>query len=294
MNELWTHHQRTVNGFRMHYVTAGSGYPLVLLHGWPQSWYEWRKIIPALAEHYTVIVPDLRGLGDSEKPISGYDKRTLASDVRELLRQLGFAKVGVVGHDWGGSVAFYLAYDHRELVERMFILDMIPGLIRAGDSFPLELALKINHVFFHGGNPDWATMLVSQNIDGYLRRFFTTLDFNYSPAVFSADDIAEYVRVNSLPGAIRAGFQWYATGLREDTVNLLNATIKLTIPVLAYGGDTFLGDIRPYWAAVATNVDGGSVEHCGHFIPEEQPAFVIDHARKFFAPLLKGAGTAAS
>ena len=269
----------------MHYVTAGHGYPLVLLHGWPQSGYEWRKIIPALAERYTVIAPDLRGLGDSEKPMTGYDKRTLAGDVRELVRQLGHDKVGVIGHDWGGSVAFYFAYDYRELVERLMILDMIPGLIKAGDAFPLDLALKINHVFFHGGNPEWATMLVAQNVDAYLRRFLTTLDFNYSPAVFTEEEIAEYVRVNSIPGSIRAGFQWYAAGLREDTVNLANATDKLTIPVLAYGGESFLGDIRQYWAAVAENVDGGAVPQCGHFIPEEQPTFVVDTALNFFAPL---------
>ena len=285
MSEVWTHHQRTVNGFRMHYVTAGSGYPLVLLHGWPQSWFEWRTSIPALAQHYQIIVPDLRGLGDSEKPLTGYDKRTLARDVRELLSQLGLERVGVIGHDWGGAVAFYLAYDHRALVERLFILDMIPGLCRAGEAFPLELAIKINHVFFHGGNPDWAAMLVGQNIDGYLRRFLTTLDFNYSPAVFSEADIAEYVRVNSLPGALRAGFEWYATGLREDAVNLAAATEKLTIPVLAYGGDTFLGDIRPYWTPVAQHVTGGVVAQCGHFIPEEQPEFVIEQALQFFAPL---------
>jgi pimeloyl-ACP methyl ester carboxylesterase len=285
VSEIWTHHQKTVNGFRMHYVTAGSGYPLVLLHGWPQSWYEWRGIIPALAEHFTIIAPDLRGLGDSEKPMTGYDKRTMASDVRALVDQLGYAQVGVIGHDWGGAVAFYFAYDNREMVERMLILDMIPGLIRAGESFPLELALKINHVFFHGGNPDWAAMLVSQNVDAYLRRFLTTLDFNYSPAVFSEQDIAEYVRVNSIPGSLRAGFQWYAAGLREDTVNLAEATDKLTIPVLAYGGEAFLGDIRPYWETVAEDVAGGSVPECGHFIPEEQPQFVIDVAEAFFAPL---------
>lgn len=266
----------------MHYVVAGSGAPLVLLHGWPQSWYEWRKVIPALAERNTVIVPDLRGLGDSEKPMSGYDKRTLADDVRELIQQLGFSEVSVVGHDWGGAVAFYLAYDNRDLVRRMMILDMIPGLVRRGESFPLELALKINHVFFHGGNPDTATMLVSQDIDAYLRRFLTSLDFNYSPNVFSEDEIAEYVRVNSIPGSLRAGFQWYATGLREDADNLAQATEKLTIPVAVYAGDAFLGDIKPYWEAVAEHVEGGIVAQCGHFIPEEKPAFVIDAARAFF------------
>ena len=265
----------------MHYVTAGSSYPLVLLQGRPQSWYEWRKIIPALAEHYTVIAPDLRGLGDSEKPMAGYDKRSLAADVRELMSQLGYAKVGVIGHDWGGSVAFYLAYDNRVLVERLMIIDMIPGLTKAGDSFPLELALEINHVFFHGGNPDWAAMLVSQNIDTYLRRFLTTLDFNYSPAVFSEDEIAEYVRVNSIPDSIRAGFQWYAAGLREDTVNLANTTHKLTIPVQAYGGESFLGDVRCYWQVVAKKVEGGVVAQRGHFIPEEQSRSAIDAAREF-------------
>ncbi len=285
MNLHWTHQQRLVNGFRMHYVTAGAGYPLVLLHGWPQSWYEWRKIIPALAGHYTVIVPDLRGLGDSEKPMDGYDKRTLASDVRELVAQLGFDKVGVVGHDWGGAVAYYLAYDNRELVERLFILDMVPGLIRAGEAFPLDFAIKINHVFFHGGNPDWATALISRDVDLYLRRFLTTLDYNYSPAVFSEQDIAEYVRVNSLPGSIRAGMQWYAAGLRQDAINLANATHKLTLPVLAWGGEAFLGDIRPYWQPVAERVEGGAVPRCGHFVPEEQPDFVIDQALRFFEPL---------
>jgi pimeloyl-ACP methyl ester carboxylesterase len=287
VSKAWAHHQRTINGFRLHYVTAGSGFPLVLLHGWPQSWYEWRKIIPALAEQYTVIAPDLRGLGDSEKPVSGYDKRTLAADVSELLRELGHDEVGVIGHDWGGAVAFYLAYDNRELVRRLCILDMIPGIARAGDSIPLDLALKINHVFFHGGNPDYAAHLVSQDIDTYLRRFLSSLDFNYRPNVFSEAEIAEYVRVNSIPGSIRAGFQWYATGLREDAVNLANATDKLTIPVTAWGGDAFLGDIRPQWEVVAENVAGGAVPECGHFVPEEQPEFVIDTAREFFAPLAR-------
>jgi pimeloyl-ACP methyl ester carboxylesterase len=269
----------------MHYATAGSGYPLVLLHGWPQSWYEWRKVIPALAEEYTVIAPDLRGLGDSEKPMSGYDKRTLATDIRELIAHLGFDKIGLVGHDMGGAVAYNLAYDNRDLVERLLILDMIPGLVKAGDSFPLSFALKVNHIFFHGGNPDWAAQLISSDINTYLRRFLTTLDYNYSPYVFSEEDIAEYVRVNSLPGSIRAGLQYYATGLREDADNLAAATEKLTIPVSVWAGSHFLGDITPIWQAVAENVAGGVVDNCGHFIAEEKPQFVIDKALEFFAPL---------
>src|SRR5688500_1221253 len=101
MSTVWTHHRRSVNGFVMHYVTAGEGPPLVLIHGWPQSWFEWRRQIPRLAERFTVIAPDLRGLGDSDKPDTGYDKRTLASDVHALVASLGHEKIGLVGHDWG-------------------------------------------------------------------------------------------------------------------------------------------------------------------------------------------------
>ena len=105
--------------------------------------------------------------------------------------------------------------------------------------------------------------------------------------MFSEEDIAEYVRVNSIPGSIRAGFQWYATGLREDTVNLANATTRLSIPVAAYGGASFLGDVRPFWAPYTEQLEGGAVPECGHFIAEEKPQFVIDTALQFFAPLAR-------
>lgn len=287
MSATWTHHQRMVNDFRMHYVQAGSGYPLVLLHGWPQSWYEWRKVIPSLAERFTVIAPDLRGLGDSGKPMTGYDKRTLASDVRELVSQLGFDRIGVVGHDWGVAVSYYLAYDNPELVERLLTLDMVPGLVREGEPLALDFALKLNHVFFHGGDPDWAVELVNRDVDRYLRRFFTGLEYCHSPAVFTEEEIAEYVRVNSIPGSLRAGFQWYAAGIREDAVNLARNTEKLKMPVRAYGASHFFGDARPYWEPFAEDLDGGAVDECGHWIAEEKPDWLIDTATEFFEPLLR-------
>jgi pimeloyl-ACP methyl ester carboxylesterase len=286
MSDPWTHHVATVNGFRMHYVIAGSGYPVVFLHGWPQSWYEWRKIIPPLAERFTVIAPDLRGLGESERPMTGYDKRTLASDVYQLVKTLGYHKTGLTGHDWGGAVAFYFAYDHPEMVERLMILDMIPGLGRTGEKVDLQWARRIWHVFFHSGMPDLAEKLVSANVEAYLRHFFTSTVYNYSPAVFSKEDIAEYVRVYSLPGALRAGFQYYRAGVQEDLENLSSCTRKLTMPVLAWGGEAFLGNgIVPIWQTVAEHVQGGAVQQCGHFIAEEKPEFVIQQAQEFFGPL---------
>jgi len=285
MADPWTHHSTLVNGFRMHYVIAGSGYPLVFLHGWPQSWYEWRKIIPPLAERFTVIAPDLRGLGDSERPLTGYDKRTLASDVHALVQSLGFNKIGLTGHDWGGAVAFYFAYDHPEMVERLLILDMIPGLGRTGDKMDLQVARRFWHVFFHAGMPDLAEKLVSANVEAYLSHFYTSTTYNYSPAVFSKEDIAEYVRVYSSPGALRAGFQYYRAGLQEDLENLSSCTRKLALPVMAWGGERFLANIVQLWQSVAEKVQGGEVKQCGHFVAEEKPEFVIQQALEFFGPL---------
>jgi pimeloyl-ACP methyl ester carboxylesterase len=280
-----SHHVAIVNGFRMHYVIAGTGYPIVLLHGWPESCYEWRKIMPSLAERFTVIAPDLRGLGNSDRPLTGYDKRTLASDICALIRLLGFSRIGLTGHDWGGVVAYYLAYDHPELIERLMILDAIPGLGRSGGKIDRKTAKAMWHVFFHAGIPDLAEKLIDANLEAYLSYFFTSTAYNYSPAVFSADDIAEYVRAYSAPGAIRAGLQYYRTALQEDLENLSSCTRKLTLPIMAWGGEVLLGNIVPSWQAVAGNVQGGEVKQCGHFIAEEKPEFTIGQMLDFFGQI---------
>ncbi len=124
-----THHYADLSDVRMHYVTAGEGYPVVLLHGWPQTWYEWRHIIDKLAPHYRVIAPDLRGLGDTSCPASGYDKKTIAHDVWELVHnELKLQNFYLVGHDWGGPTAYALAAHHPDAVKKLAIIDVtIPG-----------------------------------------------------------------------------------------------------------------------------------------------------------------------
>ena len=113
----------------MHYVTAGTGEPLVLLHGWPETWYQWRRVIGPLSERFHVIAPDLRGLGDTERPKDGYDKRTVSEDVFRLVTDhLGLQRICLVGHDWGGPVAFSYAAAHRNAVRRLALLDVtVPG-----------------------------------------------------------------------------------------------------------------------------------------------------------------------
>ncbi len=285
MAESWIHNVTVVNGFRMHYIIAGSGYPLVCLHGWPQTSYEWRKIIPVLSDRFTIVAPDLRGLGDSERPISGYDKRTLASDVHQLLTTLGHEKIGLIGHDWGGTVAYYLAYDHPELVERLLILESTPGIAREGDQLSLQGIRRLWHLFFHGGQPDMAELLVRGNEELYLSRMCSVACYN--PPLFSREEMAEYVRAYSQPGALRAGFHYYRAALEEDIVNLTNCTKKLTMPVRAWGGDRFMGDITPLWKRVAEDVHGGGIERCGHFVAEERPDFVLQQVEEFFGPLLR-------
>ncbi len=285
MAEPWTHHTAQVNGFRMHYVVAGAGYPLVFLHGWPQTWYEWRKIIPPLADRFTIIAPDLRGLGDSERPLTGYDKRTLASDVYQLVTTLGYTKIGLTGHDWGGTVAYYLAYDHPEVVERLLILESTPGIARVGEPIDLRGIRRLWHVFFQGGAPDLAEQLVRNQVELYLSRLCSVACYN--PALFSPVEMAEYVRAYAQPGALRAGFHYYRAALEEDVIALSGCTQKLTMPVRAWGGERFMGDITPLWQRVAVDVQGGTVERCGHFIAEERPDFVVQQVEEVFAPLAR-------
>lgn len=128
-DSTFTHHTAVVNDIRLHYVLGGQGDPVVLLHGWPETWYAWRKVMPALAQQYTVIAPDMRGLGDSDKPATGYDKSTVADDIYQLVRQLGFQRIFLVGHDMGGPVAYAYAAAHPQDVRRfVFVESLLPGI----------------------------------------------------------------------------------------------------------------------------------------------------------------------
>lgn len=127
-DRLFSHHTAKVNDVRLHYVMGGRGAPVLLLHGFAETWYMWRHIMPGLAKYYTVIVPDLRGAGDSDKPIVGYDKRTMAADVHQLVQQLGHQRIFLVGHDIGLMVAYAYAAAHPADVRRLALLDApIPG-----------------------------------------------------------------------------------------------------------------------------------------------------------------------
>ena len=129
-NVTFSHHMATVNGIQLHYVIGGQGDPIVLLHGWPQTWYEWRHVMPALAKNYTVVAPDIRGFGDSSRPLTGYDGNTTAEDIHQLMSQLGFDKIILVAHDVGAQTAYSYAAAHPNNVSKLVLMDFpFPGFL---------------------------------------------------------------------------------------------------------------------------------------------------------------------
>src|ERR1700712_1648712 len=123
---MWQHHTAQIGDLRQHWVEAGSGPLVVLLHGFPETWFAWRHQLPALAERYRVVAPDLRGYGHTDKPMAGYDKRTMAADLKALIEHLGESRAVIIGHDRGARVATRFAKDHPQMIERLVVMDNIP------------------------------------------------------------------------------------------------------------------------------------------------------------------------
>lgn len=263
------------NEVKLHYVTAddSAGPPLVLLHGWPQTWYEWREVIPELAADYTVIAPDLRGMGDSGTPRSGYDKDTVATDVRELVHHLGHDEVFLVGHDWGMATAYAYAAQYRDEVRALAVLDAgLPGINE-------EHKRRLWHTRFHSV-PDLPEQLVAGRERRYLSWFFK--EGAYDPSAIDADARDEYVRCYAQPGGLRGGFEYYRAYDTDAEHNRSHAEDLLEIPVLALGGVESFGElpIRDM-EAVAEDVDGEVVDRAGHWIPEERPGYLVDRVSTF-------------
>lgn len=261
-------------GLRLHYVTAGAGdRTVVLLHGFPQTWWEWRHVIPGLvAAGFRVVAPDYRGAGDSWRPVGGYDKRTMAEDVRRLLREhLAIDhRVALVGHDIGLMVAYAYAQAHRDEVSHLVVIDApLPGT----EVFDrLRHDPRVWHFAFHGAR-DVAEMLVAGRERQYLQAFFNARISN--PSAVGASDLDLYVSAYSAPGAMRAGFETYRAFDRDaaDNREWLARNGKLSIPVLAVWGEKSTSGslVAEMMRAVAEDVTGLRVPGTGHWIPEENP-----------------------
>jgi pimeloyl-ACP methyl ester carboxylesterase len=281
-NMTFSHHTASVNGIQLHYVIGGHGDPVVLLHGWPETWYEWRHVMPALAKNYTVIVPDLRGLGDSSKPLTGYDGKTTAEDIHQLVAQLGFKQIFLVGHDVGSQPAYSYAAAHPAEVRKLVIMEYIfPGFT------PPQLEGKVWWFPFHQ-TPDIPEALVDGKERMYLSWFYHNIAYN--PAAITQADIDEFVIHYSAPGGMRDGFNYFRAFPEDAIQNENYSKTNLTMPVLAVGAGyipAFGGDVTINYALygmqrLAENVTGVKVPLSGHWIPEERPDFVVNMLNNFF------------
>jgi pimeloyl-ACP methyl ester carboxylesterase len=272
----FAHHTTLVNGFRMHYLVGGQGEPHVLLHGAFETWWVWHAVMPALAERYTVIVPDLRGAGDSGRPVGGYDKRTMADDVSQLVDQLGFDRIDLVGHDIGLMVAYAFAAAQPERVRRLALLDApIPGV------GPWEAVASSLWHFSFVAVPDLPEALVAGQERLFLSWFYRNSAYN--PSAITPADVDEYVRTYAAEGGMRTVFNYFRAFPQDIEDNRALARTPLPMPTLALGGVAGVGEATLASAqAVATDVRGGTIEECGHWIPLERPAELTARLLAFF------------
>lgn len=276
-----TSHYADLGDVSLHYLRAGRGDPVVLVHGIPQTSHEWRYVMPKLAESYTVIAPDLRGLGDSTRPAGVYDKKTLGADIARLVKDhLGFKRFHIVGHDWGGPVAFAVAAHNPEAVASLTILDVvIPG---DGADFS-QGGRRWHHAFFRTLDlPEAMCLGREEQVINWLFE-----NYGYRADCISEEDKAEFLRTYKKPGAFRALLEIYrALPIdAEDNKAVLARNGKLKMPVLALGGDKSFGrgmECIDSLRRVAENVQGGLVKDSGHWIAEEQPEFLTGELLRFF------------
>lgn len=255
----------------------GSGDPLLLLHGSPLTSRSWLRIMPQLAETYTVIAPDLRGYGESDKPATGYEIHTMVEDVRQLMRSLEIEQVNVVGHDLGGIVAYVYAANYMDEVRRLGIIESpIIGV-------PSPTMERVLAGYWHMGlyaHPRLPELLIGGREKEYLAEFIRTYQFN--PGSFTEEDLLHYAGHLASPGGIRGAMGVYREIFSELPKILRLTQKKLTMPVWAVGGDHSMG-LGPLeqFQQLAEIAQGGVVTDSGHWVVEEQPAQVIAQLEAF-------------
>ncbi|MFM2473726.1 alpha/beta fold hydrolase [Burkholderia cenocepacia] len=272
---------------RLHYVTGGpdDGEMVVLLHGWPQTWYTWRHVMPALAKDgYRVVAVDYRGAGESDKPLGGYDKASMAGDIRALVHQLGATRIHLVGRDIGVMVAYAYAAQWPTEIVKLAMLDVpVPGT-RIWDEAKASADPQIWHFGLHQQR-DIAEMLIAGKERAYILDFYK----KRTHVALSNDDIAVYADAYAAPGALRAGFELYRAFPQDETRFKAFMKHKLPMPVLALAGDKSNGAKELDMAReLALDVRGAVAPNTGHWLPDENPAFLTRQLLDFFREAASG------
>lgn len=253
------------NGIRINAVTGGHGPPVLLLHGFPETWWEWHHVMPLLAERFSVVAIDLRGAGYSDCPLDGYDKATMARDAHEVMLALGHDRYAVCGHDIGGMVALPQAAIYRDAITHLAVLDVpLPGW-----SEWEATCARLWHFGFHMHRDLPERLIYGREYD-YVSAFMAERFHDHSR--FDPADIDIFAKALALPGRTRGGMEWYRTFAADHATALEYKKQPLAMPVLALGGDQRFGSFMvPMLREFASNVTGGSIERCSHYVADERP-----------------------
>jgi len=275
--EPWTHHEAVVNGVRLHWVEQGAGPLVVLLHGFPEFWYSWRRQIPALAEAgFRPVAPDMRGYNLSEKPKRGYDLRTLTDDILALIRHLREERATVIGHDWGGLIAWAAAIRHPDAVEKLVVMNAPhPGRFLEEIRRPRQFLRSMYALFFRiPALPELVLGARRAALSGRMLRRTAV-----EKAAFSDEDIERYREAISRPGALTAALSYYRSARLAD----LPAHYRVSCPTLLLWGDHDLALGRPLASGLERWVPNLAVHHfdCGHWVNQERSAEINRYLLEF-------------
>jgi pimeloyl-ACP methyl ester carboxylesterase len=253
-----------VNGIRLHYLAAGAGEPVILLHGYAQNSHMWRPLIAELAKTRAVIAPDLRGFGQSAKSVGGYDKKSMAQDIHALAASLGFRRAGICGHDIGLMVAYAYAAQYPDEVERIALMDaFLPGIGEWNNVFLLR---DMWHFHFFGETP---LKLVKGRERTYFEHFWNGFAANPKKSVSEADR-RFYAKAYAQPGAMAAGFEVFRAFVQDAKDFAELAQTKLKMPMLVLTGEKASGEfLIAQGRLVADNVEGVIVKGSGHWLMDE-------------------------
>jgi pimeloyl-ACP methyl ester carboxylesterase len=270
------HGYENVNGVKIHYVTGGSGDPLVLLHGFGQNWFMWNRLMPELSKHFTIIAPDMRGMGESDKPDSGYDKKTMAKDIHELVKKLGYNSINLAGHDIGLMVAYAYAAQFGQEVKKLALMDaLLPGIEPVWSDFSSKAWW-----FGFFAQPVSGDLVKGKEAE-FLLDFWPVVGHVKDP--FTKEESTEFIRAFAVPGATTACFHWFGNFPQDAIDNHVFEKNKLQMPVLAmgaeYGSGSFLAN---HCRVVAVNVKESLISGAGHWIVQEKTEQVQKGLLDFF------------
>lgn len=279
--EPWTHDFIQTNGIRLHYVTQGSGPLMVMLHGFPEFWYSWRHQIPEFAQDHKVVAVDLRGYNDSDKPaaLSAYTMTELVRDIVGVIRGLGYDRCTLVGHDWGGMIAWNFAYLHPDMLERLIVLNL-PHPARFAEAIrsPQQLLRSSYMAFFQ--IPVLPELLIQLDDFRLLEQAFRSMAIDQS--TFTAADIEAYKNAFAKRGALTAALNYYRNLLQQGFLNrewgvlevptlmIWGEDDKALSKELSYGTEQYVQNFRIRY-----------IPQCSHWVQQERPALVNQSIREF-------------